>query len=72
MTVCYYFLLIFPAPVKLCFLFISLFWGLDDFTNAWYRAEFAYSSAWLATDPEQWGTVEEEEEPFVLFCEPEL
>lgn len=54
-------------------LFISFFiLGLDDYMSAWYRAEFAYSSAWLATDPEQWGMVEEEEEPWVLFCEPEL
>jgi len=47
----------------LCFLFISSSGGLGDDVNAWYRAEFAHSSAWLATDPEKWGTVEGEEEP---------
>lgn len=53
------------------FLFISLFWGLDDSRSAWYREEFPHISACLATASEQWGIVEEEE-PWVLLCEPEL
>lgn len=60
----------FPLSCRIVLLIDFFILVVENYMSALYRAELALSSAWLATDTDRWGLIEEKK-TLGLFCENE-